>query len=316
MHVFLLGVQREINEIKRTIAHLHGPAKPKPDVIAQLGLGQFVACWGGHAVTTYVQPWWAQTAAAQEAARMGGRAGVHDSVLVDVPRGPTFGRVVEQITETIRHADERPEQYRITDVEDPMDAELKRQNERLERENAEWREEAAALRKQVDTLQRQLQEIHAKIPKTELESWNVPPAPSADPQPTPRERPLTATSLPLGTWPAIRAQILSDEQVLMKLATLRPEIEITVERRVQAIEGGSLKGRVAGLIARGWINSEPKRPGEINKELNRTGGQVHPANLGRALNDFVLDGFLTRENDGYAKAPAIKVTTRELQAVM
>jgi hypothetical protein len=57
--VWILGVQRELNELKRTIDSIPaGIAKPKAADVATLGLGQFYACWGRHAVKTYVQPAW------------------------------------------------------------------------------------------------------------------------------------------------------------------------------------------------------------------------------------------------------------------
>lgn len=57
--VWILGVQRELNELKRTIDSIPaGIAKPKPADVATLGLGQFYACWGRHAVKTYVLPDW------------------------------------------------------------------------------------------------------------------------------------------------------------------------------------------------------------------------------------------------------------------
>jgi hypothetical protein len=57
--VWILGVQRETNEIKRTLDNIPaGFTKPKPADIATLELGQFYACWGRHAVKTYAQPAW------------------------------------------------------------------------------------------------------------------------------------------------------------------------------------------------------------------------------------------------------------------
>jgi len=57
--VWLLGVQREANEISRTLDNIPaGIAKPKPADIATLERGQFFACWGKHVIKTYVQPAW------------------------------------------------------------------------------------------------------------------------------------------------------------------------------------------------------------------------------------------------------------------
>lgn len=57
--VWVLGVQREANEIKRTLAQIPaGIKKPKPEAIATLGLGEFFACYGTHTTKVYVQPAW------------------------------------------------------------------------------------------------------------------------------------------------------------------------------------------------------------------------------------------------------------------
>lgn len=59
--VWILGVQRELNELKRTIDSIPaGIAKPKAAEVATLEVGQFFACWGRQAVKVYVQPVWMQ----------------------------------------------------------------------------------------------------------------------------------------------------------------------------------------------------------------------------------------------------------------
>lgn len=57
--LWALGVQRESNEIKRTLDQIPaGMKKPRADQIATQGLGQFFVCWGTHIIPTYVQPLW------------------------------------------------------------------------------------------------------------------------------------------------------------------------------------------------------------------------------------------------------------------
>lgn len=64
--VWILGVQRELNELKRTIDSIPaGIAKPKSGDVATLGRGQFFVCWGRHCVKTYVQPIWMEHDVAQ-----------------------------------------------------------------------------------------------------------------------------------------------------------------------------------------------------------------------------------------------------------
>jgi hypothetical protein len=57
--VWLLGVQRETNEIKRVLENIPaGVAKPKPADVARLKKGQFYACFGDSVIKAYVQPAW------------------------------------------------------------------------------------------------------------------------------------------------------------------------------------------------------------------------------------------------------------------
>jgi hypothetical protein len=69
--VWLVGVQREANEVKRTLANIPAPARPKAEAVALLELGRFFACWGKHAVHTYVQPAWLPEAHAVRIAQGG-----------------------------------------------------------------------------------------------------------------------------------------------------------------------------------------------------------------------------------------------------
>lgn len=101
------------------------------------------------------------------------------------------------------------------------------------------------------------------------------------------------------------------DPLLLHLLTQRPEIVVEVEPRVVSIGGASLRGRIARLMATGWF-SELRKQGAVRSELARTGSDVNSGNLSTAINEFVRDGFLTRESDGYRLAPGIKVTEREV----
>ena len=57
--VWLLGVQREANEIERALSSIpKGIKRPKEGDIPTLRLGQFFVCWGEHVKKVYVQPAW------------------------------------------------------------------------------------------------------------------------------------------------------------------------------------------------------------------------------------------------------------------
>lgn len=73
--VWLLGVQREANEVKRTLEHIPaGTPKPTLSEVMGLGVGQFIACWGRFVKRVYVQPVWLDEPAAATVAYEGLRA--------------------------------------------------------------------------------------------------------------------------------------------------------------------------------------------------------------------------------------------------
>jgi len=68
--VWILGVQRESNEVKRTLAQIPaGIKKPRAEDVATLGLGQFYVCHGTSVRKVYVQPAWMSSSTAARIAR-------------------------------------------------------------------------------------------------------------------------------------------------------------------------------------------------------------------------------------------------------
>lgn len=63
--LWLLGVQRERNEVERVIKHLSGK-KPKPEDVMDLDKGQFYVSWQRRLYKTYVQPVWMGEATARD----------------------------------------------------------------------------------------------------------------------------------------------------------------------------------------------------------------------------------------------------------
>jgi hypothetical protein len=77
--VWLIGNQREANEVKRSLANMPaGMKKPKAADLQTLGLGQFFVCHGSEIRKTYVQPAWLDDKAASQIAS--GRLSVHDAM--------------------------------------------------------------------------------------------------------------------------------------------------------------------------------------------------------------------------------------------
>lgn len=69
--VWLVGVQRESNEVKRALGNMYGVKKPKADDVAILDLGQFFASYGTTLKKVYVQPAWMEAHSAQACAQQG-----------------------------------------------------------------------------------------------------------------------------------------------------------------------------------------------------------------------------------------------------
>ena len=301
IHVWLLGVQREINEIKRTLAHLHGvQVKPKPDDIAQLGLGQFVACYGSHAVKTYVRPNWITSSMAQKIAR--GEAEPLPAPKLPPPTWKLEGH------------------YFIN--EDAMDAKLKQDNEILTKENQ-------LLKQEITELRQQIRDMGKDLGWTPEQSSTPPPLPERRAGTTPlRGRPLDddgkieffkpgAPGSQSLEYELFKQRLLADADVLAavaKILTNQPEIVIESRPKVLVFDGDTPKGRLAKMIADGLLDT-PVKPGIIIKEFRRTGTEIHPSRLSTQLSEFVSNGFLLREGDLYVKSPTVKITTKELQAV-
>jgi hypothetical protein len=105
------------------------------------------------------------------------------------------------------------------------------------------------------------------------------------------------------------ARLLRDPEVI-RLSLTRPVIQVEVATPTLALDGSSLKGRVALLISKDFF-ATTRRHSEIKRELERTGTSVHSSNLSNTLNDLVKLGFLTYESPaGYLGVPEMKVHVR------
>lgn len=130
---------------------------------------------------------------------------------------------------------------------------------------------------------------------------------------------VTVTPLVTGTkeklFEEFKAWLLSDLQedpVFVRLLAQRPELEVEFSPRRVTLQGDKLNGRVARLMAAGWF-AGTRTVGACRTELKRTGAD--PGGGGALYNvfaEFVRDGFLVRDGDGYTLAPSVKITEREV----
>jgi len=87
---------------------------------------------------------------------------------------------------------------------------------------------------------------------------------------------------------------------------------------VKPFERASIRttsARYSRLMAAGWFK-DARKSGTVRSELARTGSD--PGSGGRlseALTEYVNQGFLTREGEGYTLAPGVKVSEKVLEVV-
>jgi hypothetical protein len=288
--VWLIGVQREANEIKRALANM--PAmlkKPKASDVAMLGLGQFFACYGREIRKTYVQPAWMDETAARQIAA--GRLDVHQAASL--------------------HTSAKK------DEEDDMEWKVK--FEESERHRAQLTLALQQLREQYWALR----DGKAPLPPVELAEHTQPTRGPARTGTVAGEIPLRASANgpePSVLSDALYSQILTrllqdaptNPQVLQLLAS-RPEIIVRVQKQSVDLDGTTLRGRLAVLIAENFFD-RIANGNAAWQELNKRGiGSAKP-NVYRELDKLTEMGFLLKVDGGFQTAPGMKVSKKTIEA--
>lgn len=261
--VWLLGVQREANEIKRTLAHIPaGIKKPKPEDIATLGVGQFWACWRGTAIKTYVQPEWMLSGQAEAYAQ-------GELELDTGPRRPT------------RSPPPTPESEPIIDEGDMTSDQEAKLDQILDLMITDREHAAKAHKNGAGTTA-----VSANVPVGEVAGY-VPP----------NEDEL---------YKRFKARLVKDAPAILKVLTIKPELEVTVERQTVQVDGKSLRGRLAQMIAQGWFD-DTQSASAAYTELRRNGLSVAKPGVYKEMDNLAGIGIVTKEDGGYRVAPGAKV---------
>lgn len=281
--VWLIGVQREANEIKRNLANIPaGIKRPKAEDIALLERGQFFACFDKTVVKVYVQPAWSAPMVARGIAM--GAAPIDDEPppRAAKPQAPKEAKVTPQEAQRLREENET----------------LGKMNTTLSGKIANLEGTIGELR---DLIDRRDAGGQSPILREQL----------AD-EPARAAAPAAALDMD-AIYAEVKRRAATDPSLIKVLAS-KPEIEVTIERKIVQLDGVSLKGRVARLIAQGFMREGVTQGGTRN-ELKRTGGDVNTGSLSKVFGEFVRDGFLTLESgDRYKPAPGIKTSTKELRS--
>ena len=288
--VWILGVQREHNEIKRTLANIPASvAKPKPATIATLGLGEFVACWQTHAIRTYVRPTWLTDDAAQAIAR--GEMSV-EAAPRTAPRRPPHGGA--------------------SSATDPA----------VVRPRGEFVPTAALVERFVDKGRRAqaaaiaagAQPTFDRVARTLLAREGMRNGPPPTTAPPPVGAKASAVRSDAGDWMTvdalyaeIKARLIADAREdprLLEVIASQPAIRVKVERHTIQVDDSTLRGRLALLIADGFFD-DAKESGKAFAEVTRRGFKTAHPNVARELQELARMGFLTRSNKWYQAVPGM-----------
>lgn len=291
--VYLLGVQREANEIKRTLAHVPaGIKKPRAEDIATLGRGQFFACWETHAVKTYVQPIWLNA----ETARL---HAMGMTKFEDLDPRPLLATArTEKMPETwaeLRDHGHPPLTDEAADASIPV-------------ETTQEDDMTPAQEKKIDGLIDAMTKLVNKpsepiVVRQKFEDHQIDPVAAEL---------AAAKAPPLGTseeslYQRFVARLKKEAPTLIRLLVDKSAIDVEITTKTVTMDGTILRGRIAGLVAGGFFD-EPRNGGAVLRELARRGGTTGDrGNYKRELAWLAEAGFLTVEGDAFRVVNGMKV---------
>lgn len=295
--VWLIGVQREANEIKRALSNMPaGLKKPKAEAVATLELGQFFACFGNEIRKTYVQPAWMEETAASAIAS--GRLSVHD---VHPPRTTKAKQPVQAGTGRSEFSagsaagvSRSPVVSQTSAQEEEM--EWKAKFEESERQRLEMVSDIAELRREIARLGGDEQYLSGK-------NKQAPAAGNGKRSFTP-EQSFDNEAL----YQAIKGRLIQESAgIIVSLNKSVPEIEVREVREKISMDTRTLDGRIAFLIADGFFTQRRGNKDTIEELASRGWPSLAP-NVSRTFGKLLEMGFLRQESNGqYREVEGMKV---------
>jgi hypothetical protein len=306
--VWIVGVQREANEIARVLKHfISKPARPRPEEIMTLGRGEFFACWGTEQHRVYVQPAWIGEVHARAIA-MGEES---------VESAAKIWREMKKESKSQKPAASHDESE---DSEEDMKL-LEEIRAALECEPGKEAEKLKELIVAHDALAKEVRSFHALNPQLAHDlrapAIELPPI-DLQPNEAPAGSVQTIAIPPNGRvdLPAIYAYVkqrAAADPGVLELLRQQPELRVKVERRTLTVSDADTDGRIALLIKDKFFDT-PQNSGAVTKEFKRRGWfQAKTSNAAtlKPLFRIAEAGFLVKEAGGYQAVPGMKVHIAE-----
>jgi hypothetical protein len=335
MGVWLVGNQREMNEVARTIkSFVSLPEPPSATEIMTLGIGEFFVLYGTESRKVFVQALWADAHACAVYAKNRAADGAPKMPIPRMPPPPK--RQAAQITleeqahedakEIAEHEETHAEPAvqqsvpdggaRSVDVGGHQDGAT---NGQARRTGIHAQEESSALRGEIETLRQEVRalaqaisfylEKGTQMPKQQVTGANTAVAQAAIPSARPARSGLTEADYDEGLYQWIKRRAMQDPELLTLLVS-KPELRIKVERPVLEVNGNSLRGALGLLITKGFFKA-PVTASAAYSELVRIGRRVAKPGVYAECDKLAELGFLTKEEGGYQSVADMKVHVHE-----
>jgi hypothetical protein len=340
---WILGVQREANEVKRTLAHLPPTAeRPTVEDIMTLGRGEFYVSHGRELNCVYVQPSWLdkhpekarQYAIEQLPASFVAKPKARKTKALQEKDGPEhktedvmkrsgslaadgFPRKARNVFERCEF---RTDNGQCTLVKHDKGAHVFGVCA-YEHDN----EEMAWAHEEINAIARELEDL---FPGELIDSNGLVRGTVAevtirllralkDHRSAPRPK-VSFAEAPAVDLDAIAAEVFRRLQTNPEFSSLhvsaeKPELSVTVQRKVIDLDASTLRGRLAQMIAQGFFESARNGNTAYN-ELQRVGFRTAKPNVYRELDNLASMGFLTKEpSGGYQAVADMKINIREVE---
>lgn len=294
--VWILGVQRELNEVKRTLGYIGIGAAVRAEEIQRLGKGQFYVCFGDTVKKVYVQP--------------AGMDDVHAHAIACGDESPDSWRQI------VRSLDKKEESRKVQDrvnqavFDEIVEIPDVRQQDESEQEDDELNTGLPEVPQRAGNHRGGLAESGSAAHPSGEEGCRE--TGSRDDQKRPNTeavpQKVVITDFSECVYQQLKQRLLGEAQVIALLAA-KPEIELHVVQTKVQMNALEPRGRIALLISEGFFSTERTIPSTV-EEFRRRGwmaatGRPIPLNL--HFSKLCELGFLTLEAAGYRAVEGMKV---------